>query len=213
VISHLPPPESCGQLLEVGCIPGHLTLLLADLGYKISCVDIDPARFAQLWAANSIKTYKADIETERLPFKDGTFSIVLFTEVLEHLRVQPIFALREIARVTEPGGKIILSVPNITPIDRWRFLMGRDYQGDIIKEFEKLETFGHMGHIRLYSAKEVRRLLEYTGYTEIKCRHGGSFPRKKAWIRILPFRKYFRKNLYFAAIRGNKKETLRGQVK
>jgi len=51
------------------------------------------------------------------------------------------------------------------------------------------------------------------GYTEIKCQHGGLFPRRKAWIRLLPCRKYFRKNLYFAAIRGNRKETLRGRVK
>jgi hypothetical protein len=34
---------------------------------------------------------------------------------------------------------------------------------------------------------------------------------RKAWIQLLPFRKYF--NLYFAAIRGNRIETLRGQVK
>jgi SAM-dependent methyltransferase len=199
VLSYLPPPESCGQILEVGCIPGHLTLLLADLGYKISCVDINPDRFAQLWSAYSIKLHKVDIETERFPFEDKKFSIVLFTEVLEHLRVQPIFALREIARVTDSGGKIILSVPNITPIHRWRFFTGRDYQGDIIKEFDKLDKFGHMGHIRLYSAKEVQRLLQHVGYTEIKCRRGGSFPRRKVWIRFLPFRSYFRKNLYFTA--------------
>jgi len=199
VLSHLPPPESCGQLLEVGCVPGHLTLLLADLGYKISCVDIEPKRFAKLWSAHSIKMHKVDIETERLPFENGTFSVVLFTEVLEHLRVQPIFALREVARVTESGGKIILSVPNITPIHRWRFFTGRDYQGDIIKEFEKLDTFGHMGHIRLYSAKEVQRLLQYVGYTEVKYMRGGSLGRRKLWLRLLPCQSYFRKNLYFAA--------------
>ena len=115
VLSHLAPPESCGKLLEVGCVPGHLTILLADLGYNISCVDIDPNRISSLLSAHSIKVHKVDIETERLPFEDGAFPVVLFTEILEHLRVHPIFALREVARVTETGGKIILSVPNITP--------------------------------------------------------------------------------------------------
>lgn len=203
VLSRLPPPASCGKLLEVGCVPGHFTLLLADLGYEISCVDIDPNRLAQLWTAHSINVHKVDIETENLPFKNKTFSVVLFTEVLEHLRVQPIFALREIARVTDEGGKIILSVPNITPIHRWRFFTGRDYQGDIIQEFEKLEKFGHMGHFRLYSAKEVQRLLQYVGYTEVKYTRGGSLPRGKVWLRLIPYKSHFRKNLYFVGKRGN----------
>jgi SAM-dependent methyltransferase len=199
VLSLLSGPKNCGPLLEVGCMPGHLSIMLAKLGYDWHGVDLNPARGEKLWAAHSLGVAKTDIEIERLPFENGSFSIVLFTEVLEHLRINPLFALREIARVMKPGGRIILSVPNITPVHRLKFLLGRDYQGDIIEEFEKLDRYGHMGHIRLYSKREIIKILHHIGCSGIKHEYGGSLNRKKPWLRRLPFHKYFRSNLYFVA--------------
>jgi SAM-dependent methyltransferase len=202
VLSHLPSHESCGRLLEVGCFPGHLTLLLADLGYKVSGVDIDPARLAQLWSDYSVKVEKVNIETARLPFEDKQFSVVLFTEVLEHLCVHPVFVLREIFRVTAEGGKIILSIPNITPRHRLKFLMGRDYQGDIVKAFEKFENIGHMGHVRLYSAGEIERLLTFVGYKNLKFSYEGRVKGSMFWQLFFPWRRFFRGTLYIEATRG-----------
>ena len=200
-ISRLPEPEFCGRLLEVGCAPGHLTILMADMGYKICCVDLHPERFAGLWNAHSIDVHKVDIETEPLPFDDSCFSLVLFTELLEHLRIQPIFALREIARVTKAGGQLILTVPNITPIARLKFLFGRDYQGDIVAEFEKLEKVGHMGHFRLYSVREVRRILGYVGYAGIEYSREGDLKGPKVWVPPFPGKDYFRSRVCFVAQR------------
>jgi SAM-dependent methyltransferase len=202
IISRLPPPDTCGPLLEIGCVPGHLTIILSQMGYKLTCVDIDPERFSELWKAYDIKVHRVNVETEPLPFADENFSVVLFTEILEHLRIQPIFAIRQIFRVTKAGGGIILSIPNITPRDRWRFLFGRDYQGNIIKEFEKLEKVGHMGHIRLYSAAEVQSILKYAGYTEIKYICEGRVKGKGLWRLVAPLSDSFRSHLYFTAKRS-----------
>jgi SAM-dependent methyltransferase len=199
VISRLPPPQSCGWLLEIGCVPGHLTVIMKDLGYQLCCVDINTGRLAELWKAHGIDVQKVNIETERLPFDDGYFSVVLFTEVLEHLRIQPIFALREVFRVTNDGGQLILSVPNITPRKRWKFLFGHDYQGDIVKSFEQLEKVGHLGHIRLYSIMEIRRILEYVGYTDMKFAREGKIKGSKLWQLLFPWRQYFRDKLYAIA--------------
>lgn len=52
--------------------------------------------------------YVSDI-TE-IPVADGTFDVVLCTEVLEHVP-RPIEALREMVRVTKPGGRLFLTAP------------------------------------------------------------------------------------------------------
>jgi SAM-dependent methyltransferase len=50
-------------------------------------------------------------DATHLPFKDGSFSQVICSEVLEHLpEDRP--ALREIASVMKPGGSLILTFPN-----------------------------------------------------------------------------------------------------
>lgn len=60
-----------------------------------------------------------------LPFADGTFDLALCLVVLEHL-TEPLLALREIARVLKPGGRLFLVAPLLweehqTPHDYFRF--------------------------------------------------------------------------------------------
>jgi SAM-dependent methyltransferase len=56
----------------------------------------------------------ADV-TQPLPFKDASFDIVLFSEVLEHVP-NPELVLSEIARILKPGGYCLGSVPFLHPI-------------------------------------------------------------------------------------------------
>jgi len=159
-LSFLNSNDKGGGILEVGSVPGHFTVLLKSLGYNVRGVDIDPTRVKQIWGKYNIPVDKVDIEKEALPFPSDMFDIVLFSEILEHLRLNPLHALREVYRVLKPTGHIILSTPNITPMHRLYFLFGKSYQGNPVEEFEKLEWLGHMGHIRLYSFEEVKEFLQ-----------------------------------------------------
>ena len=191
-----------GRLLEIGSVPGHLTVLLKRLGYDMDAVDLDPSRMQALYVKHDIRVRPLDIETQALPFEEAAFDGVLATELLEHLRLNPLFALAEMRRVLRPGGVILLSVPNITPVHRLRFLFGRDYQGDPVEEFRKIETLGHMGHIRLYSPNDVRRFLEATGFTNVShCYRGkvqGGWKGKLIRL-LLPGREKWRAYLFSTA--------------
>jgi len=61
-----------------------------------------------------------------LPFADDSFDRVLSSEVLEHLP-DPGAAVGEIARVTRPGGIVVLSVPNERLIDGTKALLARTH--------------------------------------------------------------------------------------
>jgi SAM-dependent methyltransferase len=50
-----------------------------------------------------------------LPFADGTFDAVVSLEVVEHVEDQFAF-LRELARVVRPGGRVIVTTPNVLSV-------------------------------------------------------------------------------------------------
>jgi SAM-dependent methyltransferase len=61
----------------------------------------------------------------RLPFADGLFDLVISQEAVEHVP-DPFQAVREMARVLRPGGRLYLQAPFIIgyhpgPEDYWRF--------------------------------------------------------------------------------------------
>jgi SAM-dependent methyltransferase len=154
------------RVLEVGVVPPVLTIILNRLGYRIRGVDIAPERFSE--TITGLDVSKCDVETEPLPFPDGSFDLVIFNELFEHLRINPIFTMREVLRILESGGMLLLSTPNLASIAGIRnfLLRNRAYSclGDIYREYAKLETLGHMGHVREYTAVEVSEFLGKIGF-------------------------------------------------
>lgn len=49
-------------------------------------------------------------DATQIPVEDGSFDVVLCTEVLEHVS-EPIKVIRECGRILRPGGKLILTAP------------------------------------------------------------------------------------------------------
>jgi SAM-dependent methyltransferase len=100
-----------GEILEVGSVPCYFTAMLKLLGYPVVGVDLFPQRAQLIIDRYGLTVQKCNIEAEPLPFPDGTFKYVLFTEVFEHLRVDPLLILSEINRVLTDGGLLMLSTP------------------------------------------------------------------------------------------------------
>lgn len=151
-------------VLEIGAAPGHFTVALGRAGYAVTAVDLDPRRIADFVAHFGIEILSCDIEREPLPFADATFRYVVFAETYEHLRRDPFFALSEINRVMAPRGLLFLSTPNLYSAQNIaRFLTGRSIAEPLI-EFGKLRAVGHMGHVREYSNREMRRILAAHGF-------------------------------------------------
>ena len=157
-----------GGILEIGSLPCHMTYCLQRLSYPVVGIDIDPDRSGQFIKKHRLKIHKCDVENEKLPLEDEAFGFVVFNEIFEHLRINPIKTLNEIQRVMKPGGILILTTPNLYSIANIiKFNLGKGIN-DPYNEFEKIEKLGHMGHVREYSTKEVAKFLEKTGFTVSK---------------------------------------------
>ena len=65
-----------------------------------------------------------DIESKAIPLKSNSVDVIIAIEVIEHIRDSEIF-LREILRISKPGGLILLTMPNvISLISRIRMIFG-----------------------------------------------------------------------------------------
>ena len=179
--------ERDDQILEIGCIPPILTLALKGEGYDVVGVDIQPARFSATLGRFGIRVEKVDIETDRLPFPDASFDAVVFNEVIEHLRIDPVHAITEIARILRPGGLLLLSTPNL---NYYRFRR----PPDLFEEYQKIGKIGHMGHFRIFSPVEIIDLLAKLGFETRELIYRGRFHKAVGNVvgRVIPqLRPYF----------------------
>jgi SAM-dependent methyltransferase len=105
------------RALDVGCGPGALTAELARrLGGTAVCA-VDPSR--SFVAAARERLPAVDIRmsgAEQIPFPDGAFDVAL-AQLCVHFMADPVAGLREMARVTQPGGTVAACV--------WDHLGGR----------------------------------------------------------------------------------------
>jgi ubiquinone/menaquinone biosynthesis C-methylase UbiE len=95
-------------VLDVGCGPGgDVQALLTAKTCRVVGVDLDLPMLhaARTHVARSATFICAD--AARLPFSDSTFDAVRSERMLQHLR-DPVSAVTEMARVTRPGGRLVL---------------------------------------------------------------------------------------------------------
>lgn len=149
------------RILDLGAFPYQLTWLMKNFGYDVTAIDIDPGRFQSFVATNDLQVQKCNIETERLPFPEQSFDLIVFTEVFEHLHINPLFTIKEIRRVLKPDGYVVFTTPNLYSLKRiGKFLLGRGIIDHPLVVFKQAEDLGHAGHIREYTSKEIRDILE-----------------------------------------------------
>jgi SAM-dependent methyltransferase len=111
-------PEN-GRLLELGTsglFPAVLQEMRPDVEVVVTHFDESAEKvgeFSSNFSGVPIVRYALDLEKEALPCEDESFDVVVCCEVLEHMEVDPMFMLSEVNRVTKPGGKLLLTTPNI----------------------------------------------------------------------------------------------------
>lgn len=161
------------SILDVGANPPFLLATLTQLGFEASGIDLNPSLFQKTIDHYNLKVNALDIERDPLPFDDASFDYLLFTEVIEHLRINPVFTMTELYRVIKPGGVLMLETPNLYSLNGiYNFLVkGRAYaccNQDIHSEFSHYNKTGFFGHMREYTSQELHGFLRKLGFREIK---------------------------------------------
>src|SRR5262245_66595665 len=92
------------RVLDVGCGPGALTGELVARGVAVSAVDPSEPFVAAARERNpGVEVLLAP--AEHLPYADETFDAAL-AQLVVHFMANPVAGLREMVRVTRPGGVV-----------------------------------------------------------------------------------------------------------
>jgi len=106
-------PVAGKRVLEVGAGSGRDSIALARDGAIALVLDYSPASLAlvqQQARAQGLAVHCVLADALAMPFRDGAIDVVFHQGLLEHFR-DPMPLLRENARITAPGGRTIVDVP------------------------------------------------------------------------------------------------------
>jgi SAM-dependent methyltransferase len=112
-----------GRVLDLPAGPGYLLKDLKTLGFDGIAGEIDE----KLHCFSDLEYRKIDM-TSRFDFPTASFDYVVSIEGIEHIENHFAF-LREARRVLKPGGKMILTTPNVLSLEsRFNFFMSGFHQ-------------------------------------------------------------------------------------
>ena len=103
-----PADESIGSIFDIGCGTGALRSYL-QLDPSDRYVGVDVVRYDALPADAEFRP--SDLDTPRWPIDDAVADVSVSVETIEHLE-NPRAFFRELARITKPGGLIVVTTPN-----------------------------------------------------------------------------------------------------
>ena len=101
-------PAAGQRLLDVSCKEGEVLRVLRSRGFVLRGTNFEPSGPG---LGDIPVDYGVDLR-HSLPYDDASFDVLLLVEVIEHLENHRL-ALTELARILKPGGRLILTTPNI----------------------------------------------------------------------------------------------------
>jgi SAM-dependent methyltransferase len=149
-------PTTARRVLDLGCAKGGLATLLD--GVEVVGVELDPA-YAEAARAHCARVVEADAEQlarrEDLEADLGRFDCVVAADVLEHL-VDPWAALRAYAKLLDPGGTAVVSLPNVAHWSTYVALMRGSWP-------RRPEGIHDATHLRWFTLRDAYELVEQAG--------------------------------------------------
>lgn len=146
----LAPLAGTERALDVGCGRGALVRALAPHVADVIGIDADEGALAAARAEAPADATFVTGDVAALPFAFGSFDLVCCVGVLHHVR-RPELVVSELARVTRPGGRVVV-VDRLGAVDPL-----------VAIEVDRFVRERHPSHQRFLPDGDIRQLLDANG--------------------------------------------------
>lgn len=146
--------EPAGKLLDVGCGAGRFINRMRKRGWDVEGIDFDPQAANRVMTRYGIVTHIGDLVECALPA--SSFDVITMSQAVEHL-YDPRAVLFECVRILKPGGKLIITTPNVNSIGAAEF--GAYWRG-----------WEAPRHLHLFSTESLKHLAQQCGFEIIEAR-------------------------------------------
>jgi len=177
-----PPGGPEDRILEMGAYLQVTPALRNKLGYgEVRGCYYGPAGRTDHRTVNSVEgeVFSCDIdhfdaEKDIFPYPDEHFSTVLCCELIEHLFEDPMHLMSEINRILKPGGHLVLTTPNVAALRGISAMLLGYHPGFFHAYIKPAAESGEVDarHNREYTAREVHRLLDTSGFAVARLETG-----------------------------------------
>jgi SAM-dependent methyltransferase len=170
------------RILDIGCGLGAYVRKFREFSERVAGIDVDRKRVVEGARTTPGLMLAAG---ERLPFRDGSFDVIVLNEVIEHVQSDAA-TLRDAYRVLAPDGRMVIYAPNrLYPFETHGIYLGERYVfGNIplVNWLPNIVRDRLVPHARAYTRGGIRRtyaglpaevLVEtyvYPGYDQIMAR-------------------------------------------
>ncbi|TAN19854.1 MAG: methyltransferase domain-containing protein [Actinomycetota bacterium] len=154
-IARLVKPGS--RVLDVGCSIGTLgEYLTNEKGCQVDGVD-SSAEALEIARPHYRNVRLADLEQDSLTdlYSTRSFDFIVLADVLEHLR-DPINTLNQARELLDTGGKIVVSIPNITYVGISLEMLRGNFE-------YRAQGLLDSTHVRFFTERSMKQLVESLG--------------------------------------------------
>ena len=145
------------RVLDIGCGAATTSREIAKRGNEVIGIDSDPGavEIAATRLTRAIRANILDFDDLAAQFGGQKFDVIILADVLEHLS-WPLDPLRRYLQFLAPGGRLLVSLPNVALWSvRLSLLAGRF-------QYEDTGVLDRT-HLRFFTRSTARRLLETAG--------------------------------------------------
>lgn len=164
------------KVLEISSFLGVVDIALAKMGFDVYTYDRvefqDNPQLKKLYSAYNVHPSAGnitDIGKNGLPYPDNHFDAVIFSEVIEHLNINPLPVLQEINRILKPDGIVYITTPNqVNLFNRITLMLGGSLRNSISTSVTQIDQSQNTIcgiHWREYTLPELVEILETTGFS------------------------------------------------